>query len=929
MFLNAITDWIGNFVWDTIYRIFIYVIDNIVYSLIGFAYKVFLIIGNFDLFGSYTSGTEGTMEVFQTFTKRIYSVLGIVIMFILAYQIILFVIDPDKGIKESRKLITNVVKGIILTIIAPLVFHYLSIIQYHVLVSDNIIWNVVLGDHASQSDSVIEGGNTMASMLYVSVFHPIGTQYSDFYDNDGSLRHVDDACHNYVGGDISQDSVSRTLTGIGAGAVIGGLIGGPIGAGIGAAIGGIAEWMHDEANKVTACQYYYWILYQGGLAKENVIDVKPNEVGSISNYSDSKVGYSNKAHVLAPNLTLIDEIAQENNMEYYFFAPVGGIVILFFLVAYTLDIAVRAFKLAFLEMISPVPILLGTIPKNEKLYTSWRDNLIKTYIDIFVRVFVLAFIALMIKLIPSIKDALFGIFEGMSPGDAGNGMLRCVTYFVLIIGLLRAGKEIPDLIKDLAKNAGGLLNGISLNPIDSYKKSSKPVGLLGGAALGAVAGARSSFKNSDKGTRGKIHDGLSGFTRGLIHGGQAGYKYGFGRGAMTNALNESQAKVSTGISKRDAFNDRLSHGDYKGAMQFLTNGRVSKFTSAFNGDKVANNEYFSGALEFQKVMNAGKGLYSAGMDDFKHNLDTEISNSLQDSVSGSGVVFDGKFYDGTDIADISSRITESVNNSYLKTRNDVLNSAVRDSNGIETITYNGVQYTAASSSAADTNALHDRIDNLIKSDMNYDDTMNRVRNLSNTDIVNGHYEFAGKSYSGDYQTVKDEMIADKKAMVKQKEIDNMRASFGGVNGMEMLKQYALQSKDVYNQWGDTLSQEQREKISSDLSKSLNEGVKNTNFKNLLNLDSSAFGDFNAVMNRLSSADFKEQYNDFVRTASAEDKKALDKVIASTMHQVTKNQEEVYLNSKKLKELSDGVTTNRYTGQVENSISPGASKSDKK
>ena len=105
MILSAPTDWIANFFWDSFNRIFIYVIDNILYSLMGFLYKVFLIIGTFDLFGDYTSVTAGTMEIYQAFTKRIYSVIGIVVMFILAYQIILFVIDPDKGLKESKKLV--------------------------------------------------------------------------------------------------------------------------------------------------------------------------------------------------------------------------------------------------------------------------------------------------------------------------------------------------------------------------------------------------------------------------------------------------------------------------------------------------------------------------------------------------------------------------------------------------------------------------------------------------------------------------------------------------------------------------------------------------------------------------------------------------------------------------------------------------------
>ena len=592
MILLAITDWIQNFFWDSIYRFFIYVIDNVVYSLIGFAYKVFLILGTLDLFGGYTSGTEGAMEVYQAFSKRIYSVIGIVIMFILAYQIILFVIDPDKGIKESRKLVTNVVKGIILTIIAPLVFHYLSIIQYHVLVSDNLIWNIVLGEHASQSNSVVEGGNTMASMLYISVFHPIGTEFSDFYDTDGSLKPSSDACANYIGGNISQDTVARTLTGAGVGFVIGSALGNP---GLGAVLGGIIQWMRDASNSVTTCEYYYWYLYQGGLPQDKVQDVKPNEVSSITNYSESKVGYRNKAHQLASHLTLIDEIYQENNMEYYFFAPLGGIVILVFIVSYTLDVAVRAFKLAFLQMIAPVPILLGTIPKNEKLYTSWREKYIKTYIDIFVRVFVIAFIALMIKLLPSIFDTLFGIFKNVSAEDESkNFMLKAVTYFALVIGLLRAGKEIPDMIKDLAKNASGLLSGIDLSPkksftkvkeaVDAEKKAigtvTKPIGAVAGGFLGAKS-AMNAVKNKGGG---RLDSFLAG-ARGLQIGTKTGFEKGLGKGSLTQAMRKSNERAIDDKMVRDTRAKEWKE-DKRAFFNNLTEGRLGEFTSAMQGSLV-------------------------------------------------------------------------------------------------------------------------------------------------------------------------------------------------------------------------------------------------------------------------------------------------------------------------------------------------------
>ncbi|MCR5483104.1 MAG: hypothetical protein K6E99_01670 [Bacilli bacterium] len=628
----AITDWIGNFFWDSFNRIFIYVIDNVLYSLMGFLYKVFLIIGTFDLFGGFTSGTDKTMEIYQAFTKRIYSVIGIVVMFILAYQIILFVIDPDKGLKESKKLVTNIVKSIILTILAPLIFHYLSIIQYHVLVSDNLIWNIVLGEGASSSSDVIESGNTMASMLFISVFHPVGTQYSDFYNSDGTLTSPSTACSKYndamssIGDDgyMSQDTLARTFRNAGLGLIIAGPIG--------AAVGAVYTWITDEANKTSTCDYYYWILYQGGLEKSSWQEVKPNEVSSITNYADSTAGYSNKASVLAPNSPLIDEVYQENHMEYYYFSPIGAVAVIFFLVAYTLDIATRAFKLAFLQLIAPVPILLGTIPKNEKIYTTWKDRFIKTYIDIFVRVFVMAFIALMIKLLPAFIETLMSVFKSTVGGEeAATGMLKAVTFFALVIGLLRASKEIPELFMDLVKNGGGLLSGIDLNPTKSFGKvkeaidyqkgnaikASKPFGAIAGAALGAKSAVNKVKTNEEA----KWYDKGLAALRGVQVGGKQGFANGLQRGSMTNAMKQSNDAAGKDLQERLSRKKELGQivEDIKTNRE-NGNGLIRSITSGVWESDFLNNLSQSRLGDFKGAYNGRTNgletsfLYQAGKD---------------------------------------------------------------------------------------------------------------------------------------------------------------------------------------------------------------------------------------------------------------------------------------------------------------------------
>ncbi len=658
MILGA-KDWIGNFAMDTLNRIFINILDNMVYMLIGFAYKVYLMIASIDLFNNYNTGTENVHEIYTELTSRIYSVLAIVVMFVLAYQIIIFIIDPDKGMKQSKQLIVNLVKAIIMVVLAPLVFHYMAQIQYHVLISDNVIWRLVLGEGGSQSSDVTGGGNTMASMVFMSLYHPVGTQYSDFYDNDGTLKSYNEACAFYKGGNMSKDTLAKVIRGGTGGAGVGAAIGAAGFLGFGALPGAVAGGIAGAGTALitslleedtTACQFYYRQLYIGdGKVNGSDFNIKPNEINTVTDYGDRTVGSSNKTLVLASVPALADEVYQEGNMEYYYFSSVAGALILYLLVAYVLDIAYRAFKLAFLQMVAPIPILLGVIPKNEKIYSQWKDSFIKTYLDIFVRVFVMAFVILMIKLLPSFVGAMYTVLSAGGDTEA-SGILKAVTMVAMIIGLLRFGKELPEMIKDVAKNGPGLLSGIDLNPNNSFKKTKEGIqfgkDLVGkplGAAAGAMLGARSARKTVG-GRNANFFNRQLAALRGIQTGGKIGYQNGLKKGTLTNAMVQSNAIAQNDLQERK---DRVkgfrkipgdystfrSRGDnrikaawktvYEGEfLNNMTQGRMGKFISASRGSTIGAESQiiYAAGQAYQKAANGILDYFAGATKDAKADI---------------------------------------------------------------------------------------------------------------------------------------------------------------------------------------------------------------------------------------------------------------------------------------------------------------------
>lgn len=142
-------------------------IDGWLYAFITFLYKVFIVISQANLF------TETTL---RTFTDRIFTILGIVMLFYIAYEVLVLIASPDKvsGENQAKTLVSKLVKSIIIIILLPTIFKYMQLFQNSIL-NSNVIGNIILGSssEAAPNDSLNTAGTAMALSIGQAFFHPI------------------------------------------------------------------------------------------------------------------------------------------------------------------------------------------------------------------------------------------------------------------------------------------------------------------------------------------------------------------------------------------------------------------------------------------------------------------------------------------------------------------------------------------------------------------------------------------------------------------------------------------------------------------------------------------------------------------------------------------------------------------------------------
>lgn len=203
-------------------------------------------------------------------------------------------------------------------------------------------------------------------------------------------------------------------------------------------------------------------------------------------------------------------------MDYRFIlSTVLGVVIVFILITFCMDVALRSIKLSFLQLIAPIPIISYVDPKSGKdgLFKKWYQMCFKTYASLFLRLIALYFAVYIISRIGKLTDIVDG-------SQVTNGFIK----IFIIIGALMFAKQLPKILEGLGVKLDG---GFQLNPLKKFEEQAIGGKRITGAAGGMVAGIVGGH-----GVAGRFAGAFTGAARGFAT--NKGYSGGVSRQADVN-----------------------------------------------------------------------------------------------------------------------------------------------------------------------------------------------------------------------------------------------------------------------------------------------------------------------------------------------------------------------------------------------------------
>lgn len=285
--------------------------------------------------------------------------------------------------------------------------------------------------------------------------------------------------------------------------------------------------------------------------KPTLISTADDDTITSDNYAQNVACSSEAAPYFNSRLTagtLIDHLNDTCNSDdgevYVFdYTVLGGLlcslIMVLIILGFTIDVAVRAVKLAILRLIAPIPIISYLDPGQEKdgAFGNWVKTLTSTYISLFVRLIVIYFGAYLIIILTDGNDDFSFLQSSTSVFTSAFA-----TIFV-IIGILMFMKEAPKFFQDMfgLKGDGKLFSGIG-----TILGAAALTGGLAGSAYGSFRTGMSEGKELGYGTGRSVLRGLSAGAGGLLGGAFVGTK------ALATADKKAPSAVMAAMQKRNA-----------------------------------------------------------------------------------------------------------------------------------------------------------------------------------------------------------------------------------------------------------------------------------------------------------------------------------------------------------------------------------------
>lgn len=464
------------------------ILDGAIYNLVDYIYDIFNFLAGVNIFST---------EDYNSIVQRIYVILGLFMLFVLAYSLLKATINPDefaKGENSFPNLIKNVVISLVIIALLPIVFNVAFNIQ-NVVLNNDTIPRLIL-DEERIDETYADAGKRMAYYTFSAFFHP-----NPIYCTDGLSEQMSDSEAEQCKSDMIETN------------------------------GGTWYWPPS------------WFSDKQSLAV--VDDQVLNKEASFTNYSQfSKAVADNKI-----NYTPLISTA-------------AGIFLVYVLLNFCFDLAVRVVKLVFYQIIAPIPVICRILPGGnmKDVFSKWVKQVTSIFLEVFIKIAIM-------NLGVFIVDIMIDNFAYL-PGLGALGFVqKMIAQALLIMGVVIFIRQAPKLLSELLHlDTGGMKLGL-------MDKLAMGGGLLAGAAVGG--GLTSGVRNLVGGIKGTAHNvkNASGFR------GKAGALIGGTFGAAKSTIGGAgSGLVRGGFAGRGAKNFK----DMRGAASTAAKGAAEARTKREN-----------------------------------------------------------------------------------------------------------------------------------------------------------------------------------------------------------------------------------------------------------------------------------------------------------------------------------------------------------
>ncbi len=395
-------------------------IDGAVYKMIATLYEIFFYV---------STSTIISGEIVSDFFQRIQLIIGIFMIFKLAISLLNLIVNPelakDRNAGTGQIVMRVVVCLLLLTLVVPLHIQNTQPGTYNGFINDN---GILFGTLYAAQDAILRE-NVLAKLI-------LGIETKDT-SQPGQIANVNALNSGQAAGQILSTSVLRGFV--------------------------LVNVKDETADTVEKDNIYC----PAEIEKSGYTDSNAS-IDTILSATDRKCNTDQGSRYAFDYITVIPTVV--------------GVIIGIILLGFTIDVAIRALKLAVLRIIAPIPIISYVDPKASKdgAFASWVKTLTSTYLDLFIRLAIIYFVIFIVQSIA--KD---GTYIAIPSG--ASGLVRAFTYVFIVLGLLFFAKQAPNFIKAMLGSKGvGFGPGVSgaLGFMGGFLGGG---GLAGAAAAGVAA----------------------------------------------------------------------------------------------------------------------------------------------------------------------------------------------------------------------------------------------------------------------------------------------------------------------------------------------------------------------------------------------------------------------------------------------------------